>query len=164
MQQLLFYDECEEQPASIQPKKYFWVQTRLVRESGPFYCDRLNSPDTVAEVVRQNIDIENCDRELFIAMFLDRKNNLNAVETVHIGGSHQVHIDCKMIFKAALLASAEGVILVHNHPTGDPNPSAEDLELTRRMVSAGDIIGIEVMDHIILGNQKHFSMKASGLM
>ena len=68
------------------------------------------------------------------------------------------------VFKAAILNNASRIICLHNHPSGDPEPSKEDIEITRRLVEAGEIIGIEVLDHVIIGEQRYLSMKERGLM
>jgi len=66
------------------------------------------------------------------------------------------------VFKPAILTSSAGIILVHNHPSGDPTPSRQDIEITRRLVEAGKILGIEVLDHVVIGNNEYKSLKALG--
>lgn len=164
MQQQLFAAEADE--VVSQPKKcaYYWVQTKLVRESGPFYRAKITGPEDVEEVIMKNIDLQYCDREHFLALFLDRKGNLNAVETVGVGGTCSAIVEPKVVFKAALLASAESVILVHNHPSGDPTPSKEDINLTKTMSQAGELLGIQVLDHIIIGHGNNYSLQDAGMM
>lgn len=91
-------------------------------------------------------------KEYFIALHLDGKNRIVAIDIVSIGSLNQSIVHPRELFKTALLSSAAAVILMHNHPTGDPTPSTEDLEVTRRLREAGDMIGIRVLDHIIIGD------------
>jgi DNA repair protein RadC len=165
-EQQLFGTEDTEENVVLQPDKcaYYWVQTRLVRESGPFYRARISGPEDVVEVITKNIDLQYCDREYFLALFLDRKGNLNAIETVCVGGTHTAIVEPKVLFKAALLASAESVILVHNHPSGDPTPSREDINLTETMRQAGKLLDIQVLDHIIIGHKQKYSLQAAGMI
>lgn len=110
------------------------------------------------------MDIENSDRENFIVICLDRQNKINAAEVVSVGGLSSTLAHPREVFKPAILASAASIILVHNHPSGDPTPSQEDIALTRRMIEAGQIIGIKVLDHVIIGTGTHVSLKARGLI
>lgn len=155
-------------PKSVGKNKGFcWVQTHLVRESGPWYSPIIKTPEDATELVslvNQHLDLEDADREKFIAIFLDRKGKVNAAEIVSIGGLSSSIAHPREVFKAALLASAASVILVHNHPSGDPSPSNEDIALTKRMKEAGEILGVEVLDHIIIGTGNFVSLLARGLM
>ena len=99
------------------------------------------------------------DREIFVALHLNARNQPVGHEVVSIGSL----VHPREIFKAAILSNSAGVILVHNHPSGDATPSREDIELTRRMVKAGEILGIEVLDHIIVAGDRFLSMKETGL-
>jgi DNA repair protein RadC len=141
---------------------YCWVSTRLVRESGPWYAEKIASPDDVARIMRDHIDIENLDREHFIVLHLSCKNNINAIQTVSIGGLHSSLVHPREVFKAAILTSSAAIILVHNHPSGDPTPSTEDINITRRIIEAGKILGIEVLDHVVIGLDRFASLKVLG--
>lgn len=143
---------------------FYWVTTRLVRESGPWITEVMHSPEDIQRIMRDHLDLENCDREHFIVIYLDRKFKVNAINVLSIGGLHSSIVHPREVFKTALLTSSASVILCHNHPSGDPAPSREDVEVTRRLVNAGDILGIEVMDHIIVGDQTYVSFKAKGLI
>lgn len=161
----LFYGG-ELQSSKLKSEKgFYWVTSRLIRESGPWYVsDGINNPDRVCQMMQEELDLENCDKEYFIAIYLDRKIKVNACSIISIGGLHSSIVHPREVFKPALLTSSAGVILVHNHPTGDPAPSQEDIEVTRRLSEAGNILGIEVMDHIIIGAGRHLSFKAKGLL
>ena len=91
-------------------------------------------------------------KEYFMALHLDGKNRVVCIDMVSTGSLNQSIVHPRELFKTALLSSAAAVLLIHNHPTGDPTPSTEDLTITRRLMEAGDMIGIRVLDHIIIGD------------
>lgn len=145
-------------------KGFYWVQSKLVRESGPWYATYIKSPEDVVQVLKEHLDIENSDRELFVAAYLNRKGNLSALEIVSMGGLHSSIVHPREVFKTALLCSAASIILAHNHPSGDSNPSREDIEITNRLIEVGKLLGIEVIDHIVVGVNQFTSLKAKGLI
>jgi DNA repair protein RadC len=100
--------------------------------------------------------------EQFGVVLLDTKLRLLRTALVSVGTLDSSPAHPREVFREATTASAAAVILFHNHPSGDPTPSDEDAELTRRLVSAGRIIGIHVLDHLILGDTKYFSFKEAG--
>ncbi|MGE5391112.1 MAG: RadC family protein [Deltaproteobacteria bacterium] len=102
------------------------------------------------------------DREQFQEVLLNRKNGVISIETVSIGGLSSSLAHPREIFKPAIRKSAASIILAHNHPSGDPTPSQEDLELTRRIAEAGSLLGIDVLDHIIIGDACWISLKSTG--
>ena len=99
------------------------------------------------------------DREHFIVLCLDTKHNITAVHTASIGSLNAAIVHPREVVKVAILATAAAVIVAHNHPSGDPTPSEEDIALTERLVSAGRILGIEVLDHLVLGDQRFVSLR-----
>ena len=96
------------------------------------------------------------DREVMGAIFLDVRNRAIGYQLAYIGTLARAAVEPRGIFSAALLANAAGIILFHNHPSGDPSPSAEDLAFTRRMADAGELLGIRVLDHIVVGESPAF--------
>lgn len=90
-------------------------------------------------------------KEYFISAHLDGKNRIAAVEIVSIGSLNQSIVHPREVFKTALLSSAAAIIILHNHPSGDPTPSREDIEITKRLKEAGELLGIRILDHIIIG-------------
>lgn len=102
-------------------------------------------------------------KEYFFAIHLDGKNRICCVDEVSVGSLNQSIVHPREVFKTALLSSAAAIILLHNHPTGDPTPSREDIEITRRLREVGDIIGIRILDHIIIGDS-HVSFVNQGLL
>jgi DNA repair protein RadC len=91
-------------------------------------------------------------KEYFIALHLDGKNRILAVDICSVGSLNQSIVHPREVFKTALLSSAAAIILLHNHPSGDPTPSSEDLEVTKRLREAGDLLGIKVLDHLVIGS------------
>lgn len=105
------------------------------------------------------------DREHFWALALNTKNRLLRIIEVSIGSLSASIVHPRELFKDAVRVSAASVVVVHNHPSGDPTPSGADIQLTRRLVKAGDVIGIEVIDHVVVGaGGAHTSLRDAGLM
>ena len=103
-------------------------------------------------------------KEEFRCVLLDTKNRVIREETVSTGSLTASLVHPRETFKTAVRDSAAAVIFVHNHPSGDIKPSQEDILLTRRLIQAGDVLGIKVLDHVIVGDSGHFSFRDSGLM
>jgi DNA repair protein RadC len=119
-------------------------------------------PADAAGVVME--DMMNLDREHFRVILLDSKNSVISVETVSIGTVNASIVHPREVLKPALEKSATSIILVHNHPTGSVSPSREDILLTRRFEKCGRILGIDVVDHIIVGDDDYVSMKEGGYL
>lgn len=138
------------------------VTIKIVREASVLYQNRtINSPSDSANLLEPFLKDE--DRECFLVVCLDTKNQPTAIHTVSIGTLNSSLVHPREVFKVALLANSNALILAHNHPSGEPKPSQEDLEVTRRLVEAGKILGIEVLDHIIIGSNSRFvSLKERG--
>jgi DNA repair protein RadC len=103
-------------------------------------------------------------REHFFAVALDAKNHPLAEIEVAVGGLTACCVSPADVFRPLLREAAVGVIFAHNHPSGDPSPSPEDVHLTARLVQAGELLGIQVLDHLILGDQVYYSFLDSGLL
>lgn len=103
-------------------------------------------------------------QEHFICLYLNTKNQVIHQRTVFIGSLNASIVHPREVFKEALKRSAASMICFHNHPSGDPSPSREDIEVTKRLVECGKMIGIEVLDHIIIGDQRFISLKEKGLV
>lgn len=140
------------------------VSIQLVKEKSLAYgLKQINSPMDAAEIAGEFL--AGADREHFIIFCLDTKNNINALNTVSIGTLNSSIVHPREVYKAAILANSNTIILCHNHPSGDPSASREDLEVTKRLVEAGNILGIEVIDHVVLGdNGKYVSFKERGIL
>ena len=109
-------------------------------------------------------DITHSDREHFVVLHLNTRNDVIAKEIVSIGTLHSSLIHPREVLKAAILNNADKMLLAHNHPSGDITPSQEDKEVTKRLVKAGEIIGIEVIDHLIVADKRYLSLKEKGLV
>lgn len=134
---------------------------RISQFSGP-QRPVIRSPDDAACLVME--EMRHLDREHFRALLLNTKNQVIGADKVSVGTLNSSTVHPRELFRNAIKRSAASVILVHNHPSGDPTPSREDLDVTGRLIEAGRIIGIEVLDHIIIGDNKYISLKAKGLL
>ncbi|AMM94068.1 DNA repair protein RadC [Peribacillus simplex] len=103
-------------------------------------------------------------QEHFVCLYLNTKNQVLQKTTVFIGSLNASIVHPREVFKEAFRRSAASIICLHNHPSGDPSPSREDIEVTKRLVECGKIIGIEVLDHIIIGEHKYVSLKEKGYL
>ena len=121
----------------------------------------VETPEAVASLARGML--EGKKKEHFLALLLDTRNHLIKIAEISIGSLDASIVHPREVYKEAIAASAAAIIFVHNHPSGDPTASEDDVKLTRGLVEAGEIIGIEVLDHIIIGGKKFFSLKREGL-
>lgn len=103
-------------------------------------------------------------KEMFLCLHLDGKNKIVVVDLVSIGSLNQSIVCPRSVFQTALLSNAAALILIHQHPSGDPSPSSEDISITRRLKEAGEIINIKVLDHIIVGDGEYLSFVERGLL
>ncbi|WP_088554542.1 RadC family protein [Calderihabitans maritimus] len=122
----------------------------------------IRSPEDVIRLVME--EMRYLDREHFRAISLNTKNQVIAMDTVSVGSLNSSIVHPRELFKEAIRRSAAALVLVHNHPSGDPTPSQEDIDVTRRLAEAGQILGIKVLDHVIIGDGKYLSMKEKGLI
>ena len=133
----------------------------VVRECAPDYLSahHYTSPAQVYELFR-NLSRES--KENFICLHLDAKHKLLCFDRVAVGTLDGSLVHPREVFKGALLSSAASVILLHNHPSGDPAPSQEDREVSRRLVVAGKLLGVPVLDHVIIGESSYYSFRETG--
>lgn len=122
----------------------------------------VNCPDDAAEYAMPRFRDE--DREHFAVILMNIKNHILSMPVISIGSLTASVVHPREVFKAAIQQTAASMILVHNHPSGDPTPSREDIATTRRLVEAGKLMDIPVLDHIILGNNKYISLKEKGVI
>ncbi len=144
-----------------QIKAAFELANRL--EDYPASGDKplVKTPDDVVGVVRSRL--RGKKKEHFLALLLDTRSQLIKVSEISIGSLDTSIVHPREVFKEAISASAASVIFVHNHPSGDPEASEDDIELTKRLAKAGEIVGIDVLDHIIICDKKYLSLKRQGL-
>jgi DNA repair protein RadC len=153
----------KEQPINLQRKRVDIVTIKLVKESSMFYKGRsIRSPQDGFELAKQYLG--NVDREYFVVATLDTKNQPTSITTCHIGSLNSSIVSVREVFKTAILKNSSSIMCFHNHPSGNPEPSREDIEVTRRLVEAGKVIGIDVLDHIIVGDDSFVSLKEKGYL
>lgn len=120
----------------------------------------IRSPEDVSRFMMEEMRF--LTQEHFVALYLNTKNHVIHKKTIFIGSLNASIVHPREIYKEAFRHSAASIICLHNHPSGDPAPSREDIEVTKRLVESGKVIGIELLDHIIIGDQKFTSLKEKG--
>ncbi len=128
----------------------------------PKFGEKIKKPETVFNLLKN--EIGNKMKENFYILSLTTRNNLISVDKVSTGTLSASLAHPREVFLPAIKNSASTVIIVHNHPSGDTQPSEDDLEITKRLVEAGKILGIDVVDHIIVAKDNYFSFKDKGLL
>lgn len=132
----------------------------------PMIDSTINSPDKVLSVARDFLRMHEDSEEHAYMLCLNTKLVLTSVFQISHGTVNSAMMGAREIFQKALLANAVHIVVLHNHPSGDCNPSIEDIKVTERLVKAGDIVGVSVMDHVIIGggNTNYYSLKGGGHM
>lgn len=139
------------------------VSIKMIRESSFLYENRrISSPKDAVELLRKLLD--GADREQFITCCIDTKNQPTSINVVSVGTLNSSLVHPREVFKTAILGNSSSVIVAHNHPSGDPSPSKEDIDITERLKEAGKIIGINVLDHLIIGENRYVSLKEKGVI
>ena len=134
--------------------------SRLFKEKSEKEIYINSSEDAIKELAH----IKENKKENFVVLYLDARNKLIYKETVSIGSLTANLVHPREVFEPAVRYLAAQIVLAHNHPSGDPEPSEDDLEITKRLVESGKILGIEVLDHIIVAKDGFFSFKNKGLL
>lgn len=145
-----------------QPKKRIQLVDVVLERKGSqmFEGRRVRSPEDAANIIRDFIG--DSDREKFVVLGLSTKNEPQLLQVVHTGSINASIVHPREVMKALILANCAGCIVLHNHPSNDLTPSPEDIAVTERLVEAGKIIGIDVMDHLILSSTSFLSLKEKG--
>jgi len=146
---------------AAQIKAAFELANRLEGYPEPGKKLSVKTPDEVMSLVRGRL--RGKKKEHFLVLLLDTRGQLIKTSEVSVGSLDSSIVHPREVFKEAMSASAASVIFVHNHPSGDPEPSEDDVKLTERLVQAGEIMGIDVLDHIIIGDKNYLSLKSKGL-
>jgi len=152
-------------PNPTRPYSIPGFRIALVREPGVKLAERpsMRTPAEAARVMAEYIG--ETDREVFVVALLTIRHRLIGVHTVSVGCLTSCPVHPREVMKPAILASAAALVLSHPHPSGDPEPSPEDVALTRRLVAAGTLLGIEVLDHVVLGEAGRFvSLRERGVL
>ena len=127
------------------------VSIKMVKESSFLYQTRtISSPKDAYEMIKDQL--QDLDREQFIIACLNTKNEPTNLSVVSVGTLNKAIIHPREVFKTAILSNAANVIAFHNHPSGDTEPSQQDIQLTNRLYEAGELLGIKLLDHLIIGD------------
>ena len=141
---------------------------RVVKErSGQYEFEdkKITSPSKTRDILEEVFELSSLAEEVFIIMCLDTKNKVTGLFKVSQGSLNASIVHPREVFKRALMQNSNAVILAHNHPSGDVTPSGEDISLTRRLQEAGDILGIKVLDHLIIGaGGRYKSFREDGII
>lgn len=136
------------------------VSVMLVGESLTEY--QIKDSDDIKRMLQDYM--KNFDREHFVALFLNGKQQVQSIHEVSVGTINRTMVHPREVFKAAILANAVSIAVAHNHPSGEVLPSDLDLLVTERLCEAGKIIGIDVIDHLIIGGNQYYSFAENGLL
>ena len=139
------------------------IQISMVKEI--YVSDtKYSCSQDIAESEIAKKELRNSDREKFICLHLNIKNQIISYEVVSMGSLTSSIVHPREVFKAAILANAASVLFMHNHPSGSTEPSIDDIEITNRLCKAGNILGINILDHLIITNNDYLSFKQKGLI
>ncbi len=140
------------------------IKTQIVREGSMLYTNRrINTPSDAVELVKDIFRY--ADREMMVVISLDSKNAPLALEIVSVGTVNTCLVSMREIFKHCILTNATSIMCFHNHPSGIPDASKEDIDITRRLDEAGKLLGIWLLNHIIIGEGKSYvSLQERGLI
>ena len=122
----------------------------------------IRGPEDVAQILMP--ELRHQTQEHFRALYLDAKNRVLRITSVFVGTLDASTVHPREVFRDAVTLAAAGVIVAHNHPSGDPSPSPEDLAVTRRLHGAGKVVGIDLLDHVIIGDGRWISLKERGML
>ena len=140
------------------------VRIKLIDDTPLFGNELIQSADDAIFLMQK--ELRNCDRETFCALHLNAKGKPLSMSVVSIGEFNSTLVHPREVFKASILSNASAVIFMHNHPSGELTPSEEDKKATKRLEMAGQILGIPVVDHIIVGENKenYYSFHANDIL
>uniref|UniRef100_UPI00311CB865 JAB domain-containing protein n=1 Tax=Clostridium butyricum TaxID=1492 RepID=UPI00311CB865 len=140
------------------------MSIKMVKESSILYGNRrITSPKDAVELIR--IVLKDSDREKLVVCCLNTKNEPTSISIISIGSLNSSIVHPREVFKTAILSNSASIIMAHNHPSGDIKPSKEDINVTERIRESGKIIGIEMIDHMIIGgDDKYMSFKEEGFI
>lgn len=137
-------------------------QARIYRPGAPTYRPEVTSPEAAADILLPLL--QDLDREHCVTLNLDTKHRLLATTTVSIGSVDHTFMSPREVFRDALLRGASAIVIAHNHPSGDAEPSRDDELITRRIGHAGEIVDIDVLDHIVIGHRRWVSLARRGVL
>ena len=139
------------------------VSIKMVKESSFLYQTRqILSPNGAYEMIKEQL--EGVDREQFIIACLNTKNEPTNITLVSVGSLNKAIVHPREVFKTAILSNAASIMAFHNHPSGETTPSQQDIQLTKRLYEAGELLGIKLLDHLIIGDGSFTSLKEKGYL
>jgi DNA repair protein RadC len=140
-------------------KTWMRVRVSLVREraDNPYV---MRSGADVANLAREFLRDD--PRERFVAVYLDAKHRPIAIHDAHVGSANATTVHPREVFGPAVALSATAIVVAHNHPSGDPTPSEEDRGVTERLRKAGELLGVELLDHVVIGSERYYSFASEG--
>ena len=139
------------------------VSIKMVKESSFLYQTRkISSPKDAYEMIKEQL--EGLDREQFIIACLNTKNEPTNISVVAVGTLNKAIVHPREVFKTAILSNAASIMAFHNHPSGETTPSQQDIQLTNRLYEAGELLGIKLLDHLIIGDGTFTSLKEKGYL
>ena len=139
------------------------VSIKMVKESSFLYQTRqILSPNDAYEMIKEQL--EGLDCEQFIIACLNTKNEPTNITVVSVGTLNKAIIHPREVFKTAILSNAASIMAFHNHPSGETTPSQQDIQLTKRLYEAGELLGIKLLDHLIIGDGSFTSLKEKGYL
>ncbi|MCX8129227.1 MAG: DNA repair protein RadC [Clostridia bacterium] len=147
---------------AIQIKALTELSKRIAASFGLSERPVVKSPDDVSRLLME--EMRHLKKEVFKIILLSTKNHVIRILDISVGSLASSIVHPREVFSEAVKAGCSAIILIHNHPSGDPEPSKEDIETTNRLVSGGNILGIKILDHIVIGNGKYVSLKERGLL
>lgn len=124
----------------------------------------MNSPEKVVSLAKYHLRLHEQTEEYLYMICMNNKLHMTCVFEISHGNVNSSIIGTREILQKALLANAVSIIMMHNHPSGDPTPSNEDIEVTKKLVKAGELVGIQVLDHLIIGRPGYVSLKEKGYL
>jgi len=144
----------------------FTVHDKREAETGKKWraSNPLRSADDVDRFARGIYDTLDADKEHFVLLALNNKNRFIGFKLISTGSLTASLVHPREVWRAAIFLDAAAVVFVHNHPSGDPAPSPEDIDITKRLKETGDLLGIRVLDHVVLGHERFFSFNDKGLL
>ena len=135
---------------------------RLYRPGAPETRPEITSPDAAAGILMPLLD--GLDREHCLTLNLDTKHRLIATTTVSVGSVDHTFMSPREVFRDALMHGAAALVIAHNHPSGDAEPSTDDQQVTRRLTRVGELVGVEILDHIVVGHERWVSLARRGAL
>jgi DNA repair protein RadC len=138
--------------------------TMTIKEELPDYLRKNRRITSSREVYQMFKHLVSNPREVFLCLHLDSKNKIVCVDTVSQGSLNASIVHPREVFSSAILSAAAAIVLIHQHPSGDPEPSREDIELTSRLNDGAKLLGIRVLDHIVIGEDRYISFADRGLL